>query len=295
MYLIDRNSPLKTAKDYSLILEGGKKSDLIRIANGKLSLSVDNTMAKDDIREIIMNALADMKISQPVRAFKVFEKISKTNLSLYNNNLNRNNLGGNNLGNNLGNNNLGGNNLGTNNIGGNNLGNNLGGNNLRNNTENNSNFVPGKPKIKAPPARINGNSNGNLNILSNFVSTPKISLNNSKNSNVKPKKNFKKLFKRIQVLKDKIGVFEKKVLENSNSLAGLRREYMSLGGLSNSSLSKNELKRRINSLKKPRKLVSGEYSTPTPVNLFTYASPNSGGSMVTERVNMKNITESVSS
>ena len=252
MYLIDRNSPFRTVKEYSIILESGKKSELIRIANSKLSLFVDKSMTKEEIRDTIINALVDMKISQPIKAFKISERVPKKNATSFNNNMNgnvgnnqgngnfRNNQGNGNFGNNQGNGNFG------NNQGNGNFGNNQGNGNFGNNQGTEPlNFTPGRPIVKAPRARINGNNNGQLNMMSNFISTPKPTMNMPMNNS----KNFSKLFKRIKVLKDNIGVFEKKVLANANNINTLRKEYTTLGGLSNN-LSKNELKRRINGLKK---------------------------------------------
>lgn len=213
VYMIDRKSPL-TARDFSHLLENGKKPDYIRIAK-KLKLVVNKDMTKTLLKTNIVDVLEKKNICEPLKLFKYVSKKNK-NFSNVNNNLENfsntningnfstnNNISTNNLGNFSTNNNLSTNNLG--NIGTNNSSMNLGNNTFNLQNESESGFSPGAPKIRAPNVRQNMNNNGVLNNFSNFVKTPKPSLtNNSKNS----KKNFKGLFKELDSIKNSLGVFK---------------------------------------------------------------------------------------
>lgn len=285
VYMIDRKSPL-TARDFSHLLENGKKPDYIRIAK-KLKLIVNKDMTKTLLKTNIVDVLEKKNICEPLKLFKYVSKKNK-NFSNVNNNLENfstnNNIGNFSTNNNVGN--LG--NLSTNNnlgnLGTNNSSMNLGNNTFNLQNESESGFSPGAPKIRAPDVRQNMNSNGVLNNFSNFVKTPKPSLtNNSKNS----KKNFKGLFKELDSIKNSLGVFKNYTTKtaapaevpvatvvstaavgtvtNSNHsknhlsklpVTTLRNMYKRMGGQSRVQLQKSDLVNRVSSLMKKPGLAS---------------------------------------
>ena len=204
VYLIDSHSPL-TAKEYRLLFEIGKKSDIVKIAKKLGVVELDKPIG--ELKSDIISILDNMDILEPIKAMKVEKKkeMVMTNGNMFNNknmfNGNGNNGGTNNK--NLFNGN--GNNGGTNNK-------NLFNGNVNTNTNNKNMFNgnvntntnknrPGRPVVKIPSVRINANNNGNINNLRNFVKTPKV---NRPTNNKKT--NMSNLAKTIESIKNELGV-----------------------------------------------------------------------------------------
>ena len=180
VYLIDSHSPL-TAKEYRLLFEIGKKSDIVKIAKKLGVVELDKPIG--ELKSDIISILDNMDILEPIKAMKVEKKkeMVMTNGNMFNN---KNMFNGN------------GNNGGTNNK---NLFN--GNGNTNRNLVNANKNRPGRPVVKIPSVRINANNNGNINNLRNFVKTPKV---NRPTNNKKT--NMSNLAKTIESIKNELGV-----------------------------------------------------------------------------------------
>lgn len=108
IYLIDPDSPLN-ADEYSILFEGGKKPEIIKVAKKLGLVELDTTI--NELKANIVNLLEDLKLREPIKAMKIPQVVKNTNNLAFGNNLapGINNNRGNNLL--MGNNNNRGNSL----------------------------------------------------------------------------------------------------------------------------------------------------------------------------------------
>jgi hypothetical protein len=221
IYLIDPDSPL-SAEDYTILFEGGKKPEIVSLAK-KLGL-VDVDKPISELKANIINLLEDLKLREPIKAMKIPQLIKNTNnrgnnLAMGLNNINNNNRM-NNLAMGLPNNNRG-NNLAMG-IPNNNRG------NTRNNSMNNNRLNTTAPGLsnkfklnggapapqasrQLPGGRVNTFNKQNESKPGFFPGRPKPSAlipggvggKTTPTTNV----NSKALIKRLDAIKDQIGVF----------------------------------------------------------------------------------------
>jgi hypothetical protein len=217
IYLIDPDSPLN-ADEYSILFEGGKKPEIIKVAKKLGLVELDTTI--NELKANIVNLLEDLKLREPIKAMKTPQLVKNTN-NRGNNLAFGNNLALGNNNNNRGNNLLVGNN--------NNRGNNLlvGNNNNRGNRLalgiNNNNKPPGtgfsfnggalaptvskqipigsKNEFSTQSESVSGFKPGRPKPSGSLPSGSGIKMPISKNVNTKYLK------KRIDNIKDQLGVF----------------------------------------------------------------------------------------